>query len=328
MEMVQDVLVGQTPPTSVPTMPSHLYMIPGLDDHIQHEGMFLSSSQEQVLSVLLVISGALSILGSSTIVANVLRNHKQASSYERLMLGLSCFNILSSAIFGLSPILRPRGSSSHGWAVGTEKTCASIGIIRQLTYASMLYNAMLSYYYLLTTRFYVKTSRIVFWERWMHLLAIAFPLFTASFGAAFGIFPEAGCSCWTSKYPHAHTWGFALEVLPFGFTILSLLTNHSIICRNIQTMFSGIKPVVPSPTANRSYYVPRGGERTVVVDERIERRKWIQDIARQGYCYLGTFGFCYWSPLCILVWELVGNPHDPNLYALLVIQSMCMPLQG
>ena len=329
MEVVQDILADQNPPTFAPTLVAgHDYMIPGLDDHSEDEGMLLSSIQEQILSILLVFSATLSILGSSTIVANVIRNHKQASSYDRLLLGLSSCDILTSVIFGFSHMLMHRGSSSGLWAVGTEKTCASIGILRQLTYASMLYNAMLSYYYVMMTRCSLDTSHIAFWERRMHLLAIAFPLFTASFGAAFGIFPEAGCPCWTSKYPQAHTWGLAVEGLPFGFTVLSLLINNLIIHRNIQTVLSASKPDLHTPTANLSYFLPSGGERMAVADERIERIKWIQEISRQRCGYLGTFCFCYWSPLFLLVWEMAGNPYDPDVYALLVIKSICMPLQG
>lgn len=116
----------------------------------------LTDSQEKVLSLLFVFSGTLSVLGSSIIVFKILKNLKKATPYDRLMLGLSGFDIVASLTYILTPFILPQETSMRVWARGTDGTCTFLGFLSQLSFAAVFYNCMLSFYYLLTVRFGVS----------------------------------------------------------------------------------------------------------------------------------------------------------------------------
>lgn len=76
----------------------------------------LSESQDIILCVLMICSGVLSVFGSSTIIYRVLKNPTGTNSYNRIMLGLSFFDIISSISFILTPFLLPSETSHRVWA--------------------------------------------------------------------------------------------------------------------------------------------------------------------------------------------------------------------
>ena len=141
----------------------------------------LSDKQEKILAVFLVCSAILSLVGSCTIVFKILRSlcrNKTTTPYERIILGLSCCDILASCTYAMGPFLLPRETSQRVWADGDDSSCQKLGFLVQISCLwAIWYNAVLSFYYLLTVRFQVK--RKVFcqkYEPWMHLSgAIFFP---------------------------------------------------------------------------------------------------------------------------------------------------------
>jgi hypothetical protein len=298
----------------------------------------LSDSQEKLLSVLFVVSAALSILGSSTIVIKVLRNRSKASPYDRLMLGLSSFDILASLTFAMWPFLLPRETSKRVWAVGTDWTCTFVGFLTQLSFAAMLYNAALSYYCLLAVRFGVKRKQMAHYERWMHFSAILFPLVTASLGAAFGVFREleVGFGCWaTNNYPvncegddcKAHIWGYVLGLVPTGFAFGSLLVNNIVIYRYVRRILPRSNNSGGRNASHRRSTLDGKHQDSVSTDTLSNLQ--IQEVAKQGFLYVGTFVFCYWSGFTIRLLEhLVDDVDDAKIFPLLLVQSMCLPLQG
>lgn len=345
----------------------HVTYSPNDSDRLEEEAAAslsscLTESQEKFLSICMVLSALLSILGSAVIVIKVLRlvtcrKSKRAtttSMYDRLLLGLSCSDIIASISFALTPFLLPQESSTRVWAIGTNASCTALGFLLQFSYAAMLYNGLLSYYYLLVVRFSLKSSKLVLWEGWMHSLAIGFPLVTASLGAAVGLFHEMdlGFGCWANDYPQAHIWGYIFGAIPFGFTMLSLATNNLIIYRHVRWTFSRRNTAKMSPydlatcstrtetnvtTSQRSTTIQREEQEQSENDrdspkaglqEEAIRQQRIREVATQGFLYVGTFVFSYWSPFCIRILEQVLDPSDSDVYGLLVIQSICLPLQG
>jgi hypothetical protein len=172
----------------------------------------LTDVQEKAISLLPLIPGLMSILGSSIIIyMAVKRGRNQSRSkkkrwtpYTRLLFAMSCYDIISSAALMMTPFLLPAASSQRVWAFGNDSTCTAMGFFQQLQGSALLYNGFLSFYFVLTARFGWKNDQLARTvEPFMHILSIGFPLATATTGAIMGIYHEneLGQSCWIANYP-------------------------------------------------------------------------------------------------------------------------------
>lgn len=74
----------------------------------------LTDDQERLLSIIGLVAATLSLLGSSLIVARIWQNRHATTPYDRLMLGLSLSDIISSFAFGFGPFLLPQDTSTRG----------------------------------------------------------------------------------------------------------------------------------------------------------------------------------------------------------------------
>ena len=180
-----------------PSSPRH-------DDSLDHADG-LSNAQEMVLAILPIPSAILSIMGSSVIIYIALKSREQRkwTAYTRLLLGLSFSDIVASLSFASATFLRPK-ESPRIWSLGNDATCTVGGFLSQLSNSAAFYSAMLSVYFLCTARFRLKNAFIAARiEPFMHILAIGFPLITATVGAILGVYADtaAGAGCWVNDYP-------------------------------------------------------------------------------------------------------------------------------
>ena len=83
------------------------------DDYILNKISPLTDIQEKILSILQLLSAILSIIGSTMIVQKIIRNRKRTTSYDRILLGLSTTDIISSLTQGLSPFWLPQQTSQR-----------------------------------------------------------------------------------------------------------------------------------------------------------------------------------------------------------------------
>ena len=88
-----------------------------LDDVEDERLTSLSDAQQIILCVLMIFSGCLSVFGSATIIYRVIKNPTGTNSYNRIMLGLSFFDILASMSLITTPFLLPAESSHRIWAM-------------------------------------------------------------------------------------------------------------------------------------------------------------------------------------------------------------------
>ena len=125
--------------------------------------------------------------------------------YDRIMLGLSIYDVIASVSYVLTPFMGVGVSdSARIWSIGTPATCTMMGVLQQISFGAVWYNCMLSYYYLATIRFGVK--RHVFAqlaEKWIHVGTTFYFWATAIFGAGIGFYSEVstGMGCWVNDYP-------------------------------------------------------------------------------------------------------------------------------
>ena len=172
----------------------------------QHENTQLSDVREKIISILPIPASILSIFGSVSIIYMACRKRRNQNwtPYTRLLLGMSCSDILFSITWSLSAFLLPKETSHRAYAVGNDATCSGLGFLLQLSYSAMLYNGMLSFYFLLRARFGLKDDFIARRiEPLMHIVSLGFPLATAIAGSVMGVWHEMGIGpgCWVTEYP-------------------------------------------------------------------------------------------------------------------------------
>ena len=286
--------------------------------------VFMTDNQEIAMSLLYVISSTFSILGSLTIIFKVLSDRKHATSYDRLMLGLSCSDIVSSLGWLFTPFLLPRETSPRVWAIGNNGTCTFLGFMTQLGFSSVFYNAFLGFYFLATIRLGVKRETFAkTWEPSIHVFVALFSFITSGVGVAVGFFSElsVGMGCWVNDYPKGCIEGCAAETIawiygpmPVFFAVVSLMVNNGLVYCHVRNVF-------------RVYEAAVGDEvNYVIMRQDIHKR----EVATQGFLYVAAFFFCYWPAATARGIEAFNTDvvNERNIYWVLMFQAGALPLQG
>lgn len=255
------------------------------------------------------------------IVYLVFQNSRK-TPYKRILLGLSISDIIASITWILAPFLQPADSSQRVWAHGTDATCAFLGFMMQISFAAVWYNGMLSFYYLLTVRFRVKSSVFATrYEPWIHIFSVGFNLIAGIVGVSKGYYAEMELSqgCYIAEFPEGceinggctgHIIGWIVSGVPVVILFTSILVNNAVIyC-----------------------YVRRTTHRTInkSMQGRVHQNRRIQAVATQALLYVGTFLLAYAWAFGIRVAESLGvqAADEARIYPVLVLSSIFLPLQG
>jgi hypothetical protein len=192
----------------------------------------LTDTQEKVLALLPIIPSILSFAGSSAIIYVVYQHYRRRGKttvYHRLLVGMSLCDLVASFWYPWFAFLTPATDSSWPsvWAIGNSGTCTFMGFIFNLNFTGLLYNTMLSYYFLLAARFGRSDEEISRRsEFWLHSGALIYPITCAFVLVGIGAYDEQplGRGCWLgtsslavskrfdAKNPHC---GFLKSVLSF-----------------------------------------------------------------------------------------------------------------
>eukprot|EP00526_Cylindrotheca_closterium_P009862 CAMPEP_0113645340 /NCGR_PEP_ID=MMETSP0017_2-20120614/23894_1 /TAXON_ID=2856 /ORGANISM="Cylindrotheca closterium" /LENGTH=426 /DNA_ID=CAMNT_0000557061 /DNA_START=65 /DNA_END=1345 /DNA_ORIENTATION=- /assembly_acc=CAM_ASM_000147 len=165
----------------------------------------LSDGQQKLLAILPIFSAFLSIFGSWIIILMAFksRRNKPWTPYHGLLVAMSLCDILGSLTSATGPFLYPKETSDRIWASGTSGTCTAIGFFNQFgSHSAMLYNGILSIYFLLTARFNIPNHEIASrYESTMHYLCLGYPLITAFLGLFLDVYGERSTTigCWVSR---------------------------------------------------------------------------------------------------------------------------------
>lgn len=295
----------------------------------------LSANQEITLILFQIFSAILSLIGSSLIVFKIVRNinrNKSSTPYDRIILGLSSCDIVSSITYAVAPFLLPSATSKRVWALGNDTTCTWLGFLSQLAcFWSIWYNCILSFYYLLTVRFQVKRNDFTRkYELWLHLSgAIFFPL-TSLIGLIGDWYSEMryAMMCWIGEVPKgcsncygvpiAYTFGAAPTII----TLISVITNNIIIYIFVRKKLS-----TPLPIESDHFDI----ENLSLSRRQNAQQKLRNEAAIQGFLYVTTFLLTFLPAFAIQVLEgmvLLGEENLQQMYPLLVLNSILLPLQG
>jgi hypothetical protein len=116
----------------------------------------------------------LSVMASTAILVCIFRHRKERRNtvFNRIMIGLSFHDLVSSFALSFGPIPMPRQYGIPN-SFGTIATCTAQGFLISLVNAAHVYAVSLSIYYLLVIRYNMREERIAkYVEPVFHLLAI------------------------------------------------------------------------------------------------------------------------------------------------------------
>jgi len=209
-----DDVVPTNPPTTM-----------DVDEDPTMTGDQLSYEEQLAFHIIHICSAFLSVTGSSMVIFKIMRDRAQNGSmtpYDRVILGLSNFDIVSSITWAIWPFFRP-SETELVWAIGNLATCQAYAFLVQLSFSAWWYNCILSYYFLLTVLSQVHQKNFVQkCEVWLHLSVLFFPV-TAITGLIRGWYGETSCFYTDPNIT------VVVVLIPIAFTYLSLIINYSVI---------------------------------------------------------------------------------------------------
>ena len=162
------------------------------------------ADRSRTLALLPKFTGALSLIGSTYIFQDVVFHRTSAHRvYHRLVLGLSCSDMIASVVNILSTWPSPADTPNVMYAAGTTQTCTAQGFFNELgNMATPLYNASLCLYYVLVINKTWSEERIKSRaEPFLHLIPMTVALTISILGLPFKLYNNSGWLCWFASYP-------------------------------------------------------------------------------------------------------------------------------
>ena len=141
----------------------------------------LSKNEVHSLVVTIRCSSALSVMGSTAMIIDILKSGNVRKQCRlRILMGVSIFDIMSSLAFFMGPWLTEKTPAGEYYGLssyGNYYTCQTQGFFASLTVGSYCYNLCLAIFYVLA----VKYSKTENWfksnvEPWMHFMSVSYSL--------------------------------------------------------------------------------------------------------------------------------------------------------
>lgn len=160
-----------------------------------------SHYKSKIIAIAPKFPAVLSVLGSSIIIRKVASSpEKRKNVYHRIMLGLSCCDIIASLNYFTGTWLIPKGQVGGlgpvFMASGSKATCSLSGFFTNFAVASPLYNGTLAWYYLLSIHKNWSDRKIRKIEKWFHIIPIAFAIVSSSIALGFDMYGNVDWLCW------------------------------------------------------------------------------------------------------------------------------------
>ena len=269
------------------------------------------------------------------IIRSVLRSARH--TYERLLLGMSLFDVFFSIHPTLAPFMAPSGY--YALAVGNDLTCRMSGTAHQIGFASFFYYGCLSCYFLLVIRFSVSPETIAFRvEPFMHALSILWPVSSAIALAVKDWYGpmELHYGCWSDGLPDGKSvminWICAVSWQLL--VALSLIVNNIVIYRHVRQEYCASTLSVVDEESKLSN--GRGSRETSNTSSSLSggpeesQTQRLRQVATQCTLYACVY-FLTHSPFLVL--RAIENNYNSRscttqFYPLIVVQAVMTPLPG
>lgn len=139
----------------------------------------MTEAQYNAMAIIRIVFSIPSVIGSIYIVQHVMRSKKRRERTRfRILLGMSMMDLIFSltTVASVAPV--PEGLFTY--AIGTWASCEAFGFLKQgARLSSIIYNASLTLYYLLTIRYGWTERRLRGKEWWLHLVPLSIGWSTA-----------------------------------------------------------------------------------------------------------------------------------------------------
>ncbi|CAB9498141.1 expressed unknown protein [Seminavis robusta] len=322
---------------------------------------YLSDGQERVIALLPLIPAMLSICGSLTLIRLLHKAHYQRP-YRRILLGMSCYDILNSITVSLQTFLTPRDTSRRLWAVGNTTSCNAMGFLFQFSYPSFMYFGGLSLYYVLVVKFGVTNDTFARrMEPFLHVITLAWPTITAFVGLHHNLYAEVsiGAGCWISEQAITdscnaeciESWTWILGGLPFMLVFALVLLNNALIyCHVRNTIFAVTRPRQLEPahdsttTGSSSYNTTNSTTLQSQQSPRqsLRQRRHSQSLTPESqeakvravgvqallYCVVFIMTYSWTIILRLVSNDGAGPPQEPTVFPIMVLRAIFLPAMG
>jgi hypothetical protein len=161
-------------------------------------------AQQVAITLVPAFSGTLSILGSSIIIWLLLQeNRRRLKSVKYRFLLAICLSDIAYTLW-LVPFALPIPKDTPGvWgAMGNKASCSAQGFFIQCGIIGSFYSCALSMYYYKSLCFSMRDDEIAKrYEKWIHIVAVVWPLGTATAALQQDLYSYTGVGCWIAPYP-------------------------------------------------------------------------------------------------------------------------------
>ena len=161
----------------------------------------LSHSQQVAVSMISILTGALSLLGSATIIFLLLVQRSRIENVKyRFLFGLCLSDVLNSLWYIVWSTTLPEGSIWGAW--GNRATCNAQGFFLDLGLIGPFYNGGLCLYYYQSITKKLSNKEIAKKYEWItHFLAFTWNVGTGVAALALDLYTVCGIGCWISPEP-------------------------------------------------------------------------------------------------------------------------------
>jgi len=311
------------------------------------------TAKEKAIAIAPKVTAVLSMMGSGFIIHQMLfyARHKHGkrcllptTTVNRLLLGMSCCDLIVSFTFFLTSWPIPVENTSIYGASGNQATCIAQGFFSQFSLAVVLYNASLSVYYLVKIRYQWRDRFIAHRvEPWLHGGALLGGLGTSVAGVALDLYNNDSWECWIAPLPQdcRETWQYGSSNClrgdnaslyrwvfyygPLWCAMLLVTVAMLAVYRSVLKAEKAVERYGEGQfTANTS-----GSSAAITSGTRdsTQRRKHSKKVATQGYWYCGAFYITWLLPTATRLTQLLMVGDAPP-YPLILLTAMFVPIQG
>ena len=162
----------------------------------------------------------------------------QLSFYNRLMFGISCVGTVTGFATFLSTWPIPSQGSWEMFASGNDTTCKVQGFMIQMSIAMALYNASLSFYYLLAIKYSWNETKLGRYERIFHAVPVGWAITTAFICLGLDAYGSAVLWCWIGPSSSTNT-----DMYRMVFYYGPIWTSIVVVCVNLVAVFRHVRQI-------------------------------------------------------------------------------------
>ena len=284
------------------------------------------TSLDIALTFLPIVPGALSILGASAILYNILSDpdRRFTTPYFRIMLCLSAADITYAGAKMFSTFAAPKHTHGLYFSSGNQTTCNAQGFFLILGMIQPLYVASLCINYLMVIK-YSKSDEYLSkkLEPWMHLVSLGYPLSGAIACLTLGYINSSPSNCWIGPYPmNCDIHDVRTCIRGENHYMMRWICSGSVIIASV-TVISFCMLQVVLFVRKRLLVMKRRfsfANRTISTCTNLENQ--YKAVTQQALLYVGVFLLVWFFGFLFRVSKKTRNPY------LLIPAQVLNPLQG